>query len=81
MGVKRKSISGGLMSVHSHKRKLVRPEDAKRWSMTTLREKLIKIVRHGPYVTFQVAEMAVPRELFRKILHLIDRLRPVPLPP
>ncbi len=69
------------MSAYSHKRKLVRPEDAKRWSMTTLREKLIKIVRHGPYDTFQVAEMAAPRELFRKILRLIDGLRPVPLPP
>ncbi len=72
--------AGGSRPLH-HKRKLVRPEDAKRWSMTTLREKLIKIVRHGPYVTFQVAEMAVPRELFRKILRLIDGLRPVPLPP
>ncbi len=53
--------------------------------MTTLREKLIKIgtkvVRHGRYVTFQLAEVTVPRELFRKILHLIDGLRPAPLPP
>ncbi len=73
------------MSVCSHKRKLVRPEDAKRWSMTTLREKLVKIgakvARHGRYVTFQLAEVAVPRELFREILRLIDGLRPAPLPP
>ncbi len=27
---------------------------------------------HGRYVTFQLAEVAVPRELFRKILSLID---------
>ncbi len=48
--------------------------------MTTLREKLIKIgakiVRYGPYVTFQIAEVAVPKDLFRKILLLIDELSP-----
>ncbi len=27
-----------------------------------------KIVRHGRYVTFQMAEVAAPRELFQKIL-------------
>ncbi len=72
------------MSAHSHKRKLVRPEDAERWSITTLREKLVKIsakvVRHGRYVTFQLAEVAVPRDSFRKILRLIDDLRPRPAP-
>ena len=50
----------------------------------TLREKLVKIgakvVSHGRYVTFQLAEVAVPRELFRKILSLIDDLRPRPAP-
>ncbi len=54
------------------------------WSLTTLREKLVKIgakvVRHGRYVTFQLAEVAVPRELFRKILSLIDDLRRRPVP-
>ena len=39
-----------------------------------------KVVRHGRYVTFQVAEGAVPREMFRKILRLIDDLRPRPAP-
>ena len=39
-----------------------------------------KVVRHGRYVTFQLAEVAVPRELFRKILSLIDDLRPRPAP-
>ena len=33
----------------------------------------------GRYVTFRLAEMAVPREPFRKILRLIHRLRPAPL--
>ena len=48
--------------------------------MTTLRGKLIKIgakvIRHGRYVTFQLAEIAVPRRLFPEILRLIDGLRP-----
>ncbi len=45
------------------------PLETEHWSLTTLRETLIKIgakiVRHGRYVAFQSAEMAVPRELFR----------------
>ncbi len=39
-----------------------------------------KVVRHGRYITFQLAEVAVPRELFRKILSLIDDPRPRPAP-
>ena len=66
-------------------RTLALPEEVEHWSLTTLREKLVKIgakvVSHGRYVTFQLAEVAVPRELFRKILSLIDGLRPAPLPP
>ena len=66
-------------------RTLALPKAVEHWSLTTLREKLIKIgakvVSHGRYVTFQLAEVAVPRELFRKILRLIDGLRPVPVPP
>ncbi len=54
------------------------------WSLTALREKLVKIgakvVRHGRYVTFQLAEVAVPREPSRKILSPIDDLRPRPAP-
>ncbi len=66
-------------------RTLALPEAVKHWSLTTLREKLIKIgakvVRHGRYITFQMAEVAIPRPLFAEILHLIDGLRPAPLPP
>ncbi len=44
--------------------------EVEHWSLTTLREKLIKIgakvVRHGRYVTFQLAEVAVPRNCFEK---------------
>ncbi len=58
--------------------------DPKR-TLLTLREKLIKIgtkvVRHGRYITFQLAEVAIPRSLFANILRLIDGLRPAPLPP
>jgi Transposase DDE domain group 1 len=49
------------------------------WSLTTLREKLVKIgariVRHGRYIVFQLAEVAVPRALFTEILRRIERLR------
>ncbi len=49
--------------------------------MTTMREKLIKIsakvVRHGRYVTFQLAEIGIQRRLFADILRLIDGLRPI----
>ena len=66
-------------------RTLALPKEVEHWSLTTLRKKLIKIgakvVSHSRYVTFQLAEVAVPKELFRKILSLIDGLRPAPLPP
>ena len=50
-----------------------------------LREKLIKIgakvVTHARYVIFQMAEVAVPKRLFRAILTRIRRLRlPEPVP-
>jgi hypothetical protein len=61
------------------------PKEVEHWSPTTLPEKLVniaaKVVRHGRYVTFQLAEVAVPRDLFRKIIRLIDGPRPAPLPP
>jgi hypothetical protein len=37
-----------------------------------------RIVRHGRYVVFQVAEVAVPRTLLAEILRRIDHLRPRP---
>ena len=46
--------------------------------MTTPREKLVKtgakIARDGRYVTFQLAEVAIPKSLFAEILRLINRL-------
>ena len=60
-------------------RRLVLPRKIKHWTLTTLREKLIKIgakvIRHARYITFQLAEVAVPRELFQTILQKIERLR------
>ena len=65
-------------------RTLALPDAVEQWSLTTLREKLVKIgakiVRHGRYVTFQMAEVAVPRSLFQSILALIDDLRRRPVP-
>jgi len=50
-----------------------------------LGKKLIKIgakvMRHGRYVTFELAEVAISKSLFAEILRLINRLRPAPLPP
>jgi hypothetical protein len=64
-------------------RSLVPPDEVARWSLTTLREKLVKIgariVRHGRHVVFQLAEVAVPRALFAAILRRIDRLRGPPV--
>ena len=61
-------------------RRLALPRSVKHWSLTTLREKLIKIgakvVAHSRYVIFQMAEVAVPRGLFRAILERIRRLKP-----
>ncbi len=73
------------MSAYSQKRTFPPPKDVEHWSLTTLREKLIKIgtkvVRHGRYIAFQLAEVAISRSLFATILRLIDGLRPAPLPP
>ena len=56
---------------------------SKHWYLTTLREKLVeigaKVVRHGRYVVFQMAEVAIPRRLFATILRRIGRLCPVPV--
>ncbi len=70
-------------SAFSQKETLAFPKEVEHWSLTTLREELVKIgakvVRHGRYVTFQMAEIAVPRDLFQEILRLIDELRRSPL--
>jgi len=65
-------------------RTLATPEPIKDWSLTSLKDKLIKIgakvVSHGRYAIFQMAEVAVARTLFAEILRLIADLRPPPDP-
>jgi hypothetical protein len=40
----------------------------------------LKVVSHGRYVMFQMAEAAVPRQMFHNIEGLIARLRALPAP-
>ncbi len=65
--------------------RLALPRSVRHWSLTTLREKLIKIgakvEAHSRYVIFQMAEFAVPRELFAAILRRIRKLRPQDMAP
>jgi hypothetical protein len=60
-------------------RTLALPEAVAQRSLTSLREKLIeigaKVVRHARYAVFEMAKVAAPRELFAKVLRLIDGLR------
>jgi hypothetical protein len=60
-------------------RQAVLPQLVRHWTLTTLREKLIKIgakvARHSGKIVFQMAEVAVPRELFQTILERIGRLK------
>jgi hypothetical protein len=66
------------------RRTLAMPKSAEPWSLTSLRDKLIKIgakvVSHGRYVTFQLAEVSVSRQMLAEILSLIGRLRAPPAP-
>ncbi len=59
-------------------RRLALSKAVRHWSLTTLRGKLIKIgakvTRHLKYVTFQLAEVAVARNLFATIPDHIARL-------
>ena len=57
-------------------RTLAVPKTAEPWSLTSLRQTLIKIgakvVSHGRYVTCQMAEIAVSRQIFGDILASIS---------
>ena len=63
-------------------RTLATPEAIETWSLTSLRERLIKtgarLVRHARYAVFQMAEAALPREVFAGIIALINGLRGPP---
>jgi hypothetical protein len=76
-------------------RTLATPEPTKNRSLThdaeaftlpegaSLKERLIEIgakgFSNGRYVAFQMAEVAIPRNLFADILRLIAELRPPPV--
>ena len=77
--------AGAVGNLGNFLRQAVLPRSVRHWTLTTLREKLIKIgakvVRHAGQIKFQMAEVSVPRELFRAILARIGRLRlPIPVP-
>jgi hypothetical protein len=80
----RLQLHGLAYNLGNFMRTLAMPKGAEPWSLTSLREKLIKIgakvVSHGRYVTFQLAEVAVSRQMFQDILRLIARLRAPPAP-
>jgi hypothetical protein len=64
---------------------LALPNEIAHWSLTSLREQLIKIgaklVRHARSTVFQLAGVAVPRRLWAAIHNAITALRPVEHPP
>jgi hypothetical protein len=66
----------------SHFKKLTKFQAGSRVGVAS--QKLIKIgakvISHGRYVTFQLAEVAVSRQMFAEILSLITRLRAPPAP-
>ncbi|SDT99316.1 transposase [Stappia sp. ES.058] len=63
--------------------KLVTPAALETWSLTSLRERLVKtgarLVKHARYAVFQFAEAALPRAVFAGILGLINGLRDPPI--
>jgi hypothetical protein len=63
-------------------RTMVLPRKIKHWTLTTLRERLIKLgarlIKHARYARFQVAEFIVDGATFGKILHNIQRIRLCP---
>ena len=75
--VVRHQLHGLACNLANFLRTLALPDEMERWSLTTLREKVVKIgakvVAHACYTIFQLAEVAVPQALFRRIL------APIPL--
>jgi len=78
----RQSIFALAYNLGNFLRRLALPKKIRDWSLRTLQVKLIKIgakvIRHSRYVIFQMAEVAVPRALFREILERISGLRASP---
>ncbi len=72
-------IRSGIQFREFFLRRMVLPAKIKHCSLRSLLVKFIKtgakIVRHGRYVTFQMAEVAIDKRLFAEILSRIERLR------
>ena len=64
-------------------RALALPDEVKQWSVTTPRERLVKIgatiARHGRSISFQMAEVIVPHALFQQIIAVLAT--PLPMTP
>jgi hypothetical protein len=63
-------------------RRLTLPKAVKEWSLQSVQLKLIKtgarLVRHARHLVFQMAEVALPRDVWVAMLERIGRLRLVP---
>ena len=59
-------------------RTLAMPKTAQPWSLTSLREKLIKIgakvVSHGRYLTFEMAEVAIASASCKRLRRHLRRV-------
>lgn len=59
---------------------MVLPDEMDSWSLTAIRQKVVKIgakvVAHACYAIFQMAEVTLPRDLFRRIVGMVVDLRP-----
>ena len=59
-------------------------EPIKDWSLSSLKEKLIrigaKVIGHNRSIAFQMAEVAITRQMFQEIFWLIAELWPKPPP-
>lgn len=61
-------------------RRLALPQSIRHWSLRSIQVRLIRIganaIHHTRHIIFQMAEAAVPRELFARILQRIWALMP-----
>ena len=78
----RLQLFGLAYNLGNFMRRLILPGKVKHWMLSSLREKLIKIgakvIHHAKYITFQMAEVAIPRRMFRTMLKRVERLRLTP---
>jgi hypothetical protein len=77
-GARARSDGRGFFLSLAHAR---RARAIKDWSLTSLKERLIKIgvVSHGRYIASQMAEVVISRTHFADILRLITEVRPPPV--